>query len=261
MPSLSEKQERFTVWMQKKWMLIQQAFGKKRHAQRTYRMGEIYYADLGTNVGGEIDKRRPVLVFQGTHQFTRSFDSVFVLPITTNRKKRSYKVLLNPENVDGSIQPSAVVINQGRTISKHRCMNYLGTVHDETLHEIMDQFLFFLQKNTPLQAVPAEECAVVQEDRDSGSIIASSIKHRNLETLRMHITECDQKLLEVLQQRFEYCLQVKAFKETIEDTSREDELREIWLENARDLGLSESFTLDLLDSILSESKSLQHTSS
>ena len=83
----------------------------------------------------------------------------------------------------------------------------------------------------------------------------------DLATIRMHITECDQKLLEVLQQRFEYCLQVKAFKETIEDTSREDELREIWLENARDLGLSESFTLDLLDSILSESKSLQHTSS
>src|SRR3989344_3236104 len=48
----------------------------KPHAIR----GDIYFAYLGTNVGAEIDKGRPVLIFQNDNRYIRQSNLVLVFP-------------------------------------------------------------------------------------------------------------------------------------------------------------------------------------
>jgi chorismate mutase len=79
-----------------------------------------------------------------------------------------------------------------------------------------------------------------------------------LTDLRAQVDQLDQKILKLLKERFECCMQMTVLKDKVVDPGREEELKNMWKEEARTLGLSEEFALELLSIFLQESKRLQN---
>lgn len=98
-----------------------------------YRRGDIYLADLDPTVGSEIGGVRPVLVLQnntGNH-YGRT---IIVAPLTSNTyKKASLPTHFILEKGNGLRCPSIVMMEQLRTLDKHRVIEYMGTVSREIL--------------------------------------------------------------------------------------------------------------------------------
>ena len=151
--SLEKKFQHLLHWVSRKTELIVKH--AHTHTPKTCEAGEIYIAELGTNVGHEIDKKRPVLIFETSHPRLRGFDTVFVLPLTSNCSQQPFGILLDPHEVtyereESSLIASQILIAQGRVISKVRLGQKIGVVSSSKLQEIHASLLQFLCiKNTP----------------------------------------------------------------------------------------------------------------
>ncbi len=142
-------------WTRKKVELNESYFSKKRESLgKPYAsMGDIYYAYLGTNIGAEIDKARPVLVFQNDDRYLKQSNMVFIIPISSNTKLTPYKVIITPSHVCQSNEinrDSAVIIQQSRSISKNRLHKYIGSLSPEKIKEVALELKNFLYKDNPL---------------------------------------------------------------------------------------------------------------
>jgi len=83
--------------------------------------GEIYFANLSSSVGSEMDKRRPVLIVSNDPN-NNAATTVTILPLTSNiTRVYPFEVLLNPED-SGLSKPSKIQPHQIRTISKQRIL-------------------------------------------------------------------------------------------------------------------------------------------
>lgn len=141
------------------WMKIKAELNEKYFNQDTndtskpYAVkGDIYFAYLGVNVGAEIDKSRPVLVFQNDDRYIRQSNLVSVFPITSNAKVGLYKVIINNNDItNGSeLMEGSILIQQIRSISKNRLSRYMGKLSDEKLKEVIEKSNIYLYKKTPL---------------------------------------------------------------------------------------------------------------
>ena len=151
--NLAQKLQRLEKWFFEKAHLIRIAANKVGSTiPLRPRMGDVYLAKLGTNVGHETDKMRPVLVFQGIDRYIRISQTVFVFPITSNAEKRKYRVLFSESDVEsGVIFPGSILIQQGRTISTFRFDRKIGRLQKKKLLEVRKAFDELLYKNTPLE--------------------------------------------------------------------------------------------------------------
>lgn len=104
---------------------------------RTYKRGEIYYADLAHGVGSEQEGRRPVVVIQNDVGNKHS-PTVIVAAVTTKafdkRKKLPVHYALDDET--GLKAPSVVMLEQIRTLDKHRLEQYVGKLPPKQLKEL-----------------------------------------------------------------------------------------------------------------------------
>jgi mRNA-degrading endonuclease toxin of MazEF toxin-antitoxin module len=115
--------------------------------------GEIYYAHLGTNIGSEIDKERPVLIFQTDDRFVRESNMAVIIPITSKLKDMPYRVTIHSSNVDENrgIADSSILVQQIRSISKARLSTLNGRLCEEKLREVEHEVNKLLYNSTPLQ--------------------------------------------------------------------------------------------------------------
>lgn len=152
--SFIEKIKYILSWTRKKIELNEMYFNQKTESlgKPYVSMGDIYHAYLGTNVGAEIDKGRPVLVFQGNDRYLRQSNLVFIIPISSNPRTGSYKVVIKVGDVieNIGIKDSTIMIQQARSISKNRLDEYKGKLSDEKLKEVSMELNKFLYKDTPL---------------------------------------------------------------------------------------------------------------
>lgn len=106
------------------------------------RRGQIWNADLGTPIGHEQAYVRPVLVISGD-RFSET-RLVTVLPITTAQRPYPTRVEL-----DGPLdEVSFVQVEQIRTISTRRLINYLADAGPLDLAAIEDVLGLFLDLNS-----------------------------------------------------------------------------------------------------------------
>ena len=87
---------------------------------KTYLRGEMYYADLGRGIGSEQEGYRPVLIIQNDVG-NRYSPTVIVASISSRidgKSKLPTHYYINAE--DGLREPSVVLLEQIRTIDKHR---------------------------------------------------------------------------------------------------------------------------------------------
>ena len=104
------------------------------------RRGDIYYADLSPVVGSEQGGVRPVLIVQNDVG-NRFSPTVIAAAITSQRAKANLPthILLNAETT-GLARDSIVLLEQIRTIDKHRLKERMGRL-DRTSMSQIDQAL------------------------------------------------------------------------------------------------------------------------
>ena len=98
---------------------------------RTYLRGEMYYADLGRGIGSEQEGYRPVLIIQNDVG-NRYSPTVIVASISSRidgKSKLATHYYINAE--DGLREPSVVLLEQIRTIDKHRLAQRIGRLSEK----------------------------------------------------------------------------------------------------------------------------------
>lgn len=103
---------------------------------RTYLRGEMYYADLGKGIGSEQEGYRPVVIIQNDIGNNHS-PTVIVASISSRiagKSKLPTHYYINAE--DGLREPSVVLLEQIRTIDKHRLGQRIGKLSEKHIQGI-----------------------------------------------------------------------------------------------------------------------------
>jgi mRNA interferase MazF len=100
------------------------------------RRGEIYFADLDPVVGHEQGGQRPVLIIQ--NDVNNQYSSVLIVAaITSAPARKRYPVdvviTLGDSNL---IKGARVLLNQIKTIDKHRLEHYVGRLDDAQMAQV-----------------------------------------------------------------------------------------------------------------------------
>ena len=109
--------------------------GARKGVTRT-RRGEVYLVSFDPTIGSEIRKTRPALVLQ--NDIANRFSPItIVAAISSKFRDPPYPtdVILGPP--EGGLEiPSAVLLNQLRSIDKRRLLKRLGIVRPETMERV-----------------------------------------------------------------------------------------------------------------------------
>ena len=104
---------------------------------RTFKRGEVYYADLSPVYGSEQGGIRPVLILQND---TGNFYSptIIIVPLTSKVKREDLLThyTLSKEKNKFLIDDSVACAEQIRAIDKSRFKNYIGTLNKADLRAI-----------------------------------------------------------------------------------------------------------------------------
>ena len=116
---------------------------------RQYRRGQIYYARLDPVVGHEQSGHRPVLIIQ--NDVGNCFaPTVIVAALTASLPKKPYPTEVRiPADTGGLPRPSAIRLDQIRTLDKRRLEQYVGQL-DEAMIRQVDQAIMVSLGLTPL---------------------------------------------------------------------------------------------------------------
>ncbi len=88
--------------------------------------GDMYYADLGTNVGSEQNGTRPVVIIQNDVG-NKYAQTAIIVPLTkmiTNKVKQPTHCIISP--TDNLKHYSVALTEQIRVIDKSRILDYIG---------------------------------------------------------------------------------------------------------------------------------------
>jgi mRNA interferase MazF len=104
------------------------------------RRGDIYYADLSPVIGSEQGGVRPVLIVQN-NVGNRFSPTVIAAAITSQRAKANLPthIMLNAQTT-GLAKDSVVLLEQVRTIDKHRLKERMGRLDNTSMLQV-DQAL------------------------------------------------------------------------------------------------------------------------
>lgn len=100
------------------------------------RRGDIYYADLSPVVGSEQGGVRPVLIIQNDvgNKFS---PTVIAAAITSQRDKASLPTHIEVDAQDsGLIKDSVVLLEQVRTLDKHRLREKMGKLDPDSMNRV-----------------------------------------------------------------------------------------------------------------------------
>nr|WP_312693547.1 type II toxin-antitoxin system PemK/MazF family toxin [Caproiciproducens sp.] len=100
------------------------------------RRGDIYYADLSPVVGSEQGGVRPVLIVQNDVG-NRFSPTVIAAAITSQRAKANLPthIMLNAQST-GLAKDSVVLLEQVRTIDKHRLKERMGRLDNMSMTQV-----------------------------------------------------------------------------------------------------------------------------
>ncbi len=100
------------------------------------RRGDIYYADLSPVVGSEQGGVRPVLIVQNDVG-NRFSPTVIAAAITSQRDKANLPTHIEVDAQDsGLLKDSVVLLEQVRTIDKHRLREKMGKLDQDSMSRV-----------------------------------------------------------------------------------------------------------------------------
>lgn len=149
---LETKVRALKIWFEEKIFLITMSFLHDFQRKLVCRMGDVYFMKIGVNIGDEIDKHRPVLIFQGQDWYIKNSRMVLAIPITSNTTKKKYGVTFGSNDIEsGSLSTGTILVQQVRALSKVRLQRKIARFKIHKLIEVRGVFEKFLYKNTPLE--------------------------------------------------------------------------------------------------------------
>ena len=108
-----------------------------------YRRGDLYLADLSPVTGSEQGGVRPVLVIQ--NNIGNFYAPTLIVAMITTKKKTLQPTHYRIEKLHILPHPSIALLEQLRTIDKHRIMQYLGKLDEKEMVEIDEALLVSLE--------------------------------------------------------------------------------------------------------------------
>lgn len=108
------------------------------------RRGEIYLVSFDPTVGHEIKKTRPALIIQ--NNVSNQYSPITIVAAISSQfsnPPHPREVIL-PTGTTGLGKPSAVVLNQLRSVDRMRLVKRLGTVESSTMKKIDQALLISL---------------------------------------------------------------------------------------------------------------------
>lgn len=104
--------------------------------------GEIFWVDLGVPFGSEPGFRRPCLVIQSDSLNNSEYNTVVIIPLTTNLMLADYKgnVLLEKEETRLS-KNSVALTPQITAVDKRRLGEKIGKISIGKVKEVVDELL------------------------------------------------------------------------------------------------------------------------
>ena len=96
---------------------------------------EIWYADLNPVKGSEQKGFRPVVIISG-NLLNKYLQIVIACPLTTKIKGYKGNIILEPNNQNGLLKKSEVMVFHIRSISKERLVKKTGSITSKQLSEI-----------------------------------------------------------------------------------------------------------------------------
>lgn len=121
---------------------------KERGTKLKPKPGEIYTADLGQNVGSEINGIRPVVIVTST-TYNMNAGVVTVVPCSLKEFAQKGQVRISEEILhEGKLQ-GVLKVEMIKTISKGRIGNYVGRLNEKgitLLGKHLEEFLYPLKK-------------------------------------------------------------------------------------------------------------------
>ena len=96
---------------------------------------DVYLVNLDPTIGSEIQKTRPYLIIS-PDEMNNSIATVIIAPMTTKGRNYPTRVNCRFEGKDGQI-----VLDQIRTVDKHRLVKKLGVVAEETQSQVISVLL------------------------------------------------------------------------------------------------------------------------
>lgn len=109
---------------------------------KTYRRGDIYFANLGPIVGSEQDGLRPVLIIQN-NVGNRFSPTTIIAPISSRVNARANL----PTHIflpDALQVPSVALLEQIRTLDKRRLARYIGKLDAGTMRKVNEKICISL---------------------------------------------------------------------------------------------------------------------
>ena len=104
--------------------------------ERTIKRGDIFYADLNPVVGSEQGGRRPVLIISNDIG-NRHSPTVIVAAITSRvHTKANLPTHTTVNDFKGLDKDSIILLEQIRTIDKHRLKQYMGLMPDNIMARV-----------------------------------------------------------------------------------------------------------------------------
>lgn len=104
--------------------------------------GEIFWIDLGVPFGSEPGYRRPCLIIQSDSLNNSEYNTVMIIPLTTNLMLADYKgnVFLEKEET-GLSKDSVALCPQITAVDKRRLGEKIGKISSEKVSEVVFEFL------------------------------------------------------------------------------------------------------------------------
>jgi mRNA interferase MazF len=103
------------------------------------RRGEIYLVAFDPTVGHEIQKTRPAVVIQ--NDVSNRYSPITIVAAISSQFRdppHPREVLIRPGGKTGLSQPSAVILNQIRSVDRQRLVKRLGSLDPATMLKVDD---------------------------------------------------------------------------------------------------------------------------
>src|ERR1700739_1399036 len=100
------------------------------------RRGEIYLVSFDPTVGHEIKKTRPALVIQNNVSNQYSPITIVAAISSQFRNPPHPREVILPTGKSGLAKPSAVVLNQIRSVDRQRLVKRLGAIDTATMRKV-----------------------------------------------------------------------------------------------------------------------------
>lgn len=133
---ITEKNEKLDDWHSSKIQISKDWIETERSQKnRKVNQGEIYYCNIGENIGHEQNELRPVLIVSENRYNKKGI--ITILPLTTkvvyNGKRPKYDThyILKKENYKFLKSDSAVMSEHIKSVSIIRLIDYIGQVSQQ----------------------------------------------------------------------------------------------------------------------------------